>query len=424
MISLNTEISPLDLLTNPEYLFRIDKNKWRVTPNNKKETSLDMTSLTNEEKYFVSWSFDIESSIKNLSSLIGVTVNFENQFTFTLKYRDKIDNTIQTKSFEVSKIGETSNNLLTSYLESGSFEKKTDWTNFQKAFLNQYELGDLDFLDSFTIGVSVDFRYLNIGGIVNVYDLYGSENQVDDIKEELYEMGYELMDSANNITVALCKVVDDQNKVTHAKKISFKYIPVEELSYGEQVTCPYGYTQLSYSHSIYYEPTDLAGVNEALEKDNIPTLDDSEMISSVVMSDVTELYNAEWKLVIEEDNEAEGIEEEVLDVLDASYVIHIYPVAGSRLKEDVNVYCKAYVEKLVSDGYANRSIVFNQFLNTDYDIEEDIPYDSINHTSKAKIDTVNDRLIYIEVSSYDYNYSGYLEIIVEIYTRYGAERIF
>lgn len=78
----------------------------------------------------------------------------------------------------------------------------------------------------------------------------------------------------------------------------------------------------------------------------------------------------------------------------------------------------------MADGYANRSIVFNEFLNTDYDIEEDIPYDSINHTSKAKIDTANDRLIYIEVSSYDYNYSGYLEIIVEIYTRYGAERIF
>ena len=30
MISLNTEISPLDLLANPEYLFRIDKNKWKI----------------------------------------------------------------------------------------------------------------------------------------------------------------------------------------------------------------------------------------------------------------------------------------------------------------------------------------------------------------------------------------------------------
>lgn len=423
MISLNTDISPLDLFANPEYLFRIHPNRWRTTPDNKKETSLNLSSLTTQEKNFIVWSFGIDSDIKNLNSLSDVSVNFEDGYIFTVKYKDKIDNQNRNKSFTVSNIGETEHSVITDYLDHGSFEKKTDWTDFQKAFLNQYDLGDLDFLDNFTIGVSVDFSYLNIGGIINVYDLYGSEDQVDDIKDELYDLGYELLDSANDITVALCKVTDELGKVTHAKKIEFKYIPYEELSYGEQVTCPYGYTQLAYSHSIYYEPSDLEGVNEALTSNNIPTLDDSEMIKTIMFSDVTELYNAEWKLMIEEANKEDGIEEEILDVLDASYVIHIYPQAGSRLKEDVNVYAKAYLDKLIEDGYRNTSTVFNEFLNISSPAEEDVPYDDINHANRAKIDTANDRIIYIEVSSYDYNYSGYLEVIVEIYTRYGAEKL-
>ena len=424
MISLNTEISPLDLLANPEYLFRVSKHKWQGIDNKKNSVELNISSLGTQEKNFVAWSFGIDANISNLQSINSVTAKYNNKCTFTVEYKDKIDGKNKTKSFEVDKINQTENAPITNYLNSGEFTKKTDWTNFQKAFLNQYELNDLDFLNSFTIGLSVDFSYLNIGGVIVAYDLYGSQAQVENIKDELYDLGYELTDSANDITLALCKAEDELGKVTHAKKIEFKYISPDELNYQERVTCPNGYTQLVYSHSIYYEPTDLEGVNTALSNNNIPTLDDSEMIKSIIMSDVTELYNAEWKLIIEEENEEYGIQEEVLDVLDASYVIHIYPKAGSRLKEDVNVYAKAYLDKLVNAGYGNRSVVFNEFLNVQSPVEPDVPYDTYDHGNKAIIDTVNDRIIYIEVSSYDYNYSGYFEVIVEIYTRYGVEKIY
>ena len=422
MISLNTEISPLDLLANPEYLFRIDKNKWKIDDEDEKVVSLNISSLTSQDRNFIAWSFDIDSNISSVLSINSVSATYKESLTFTVNYKDRITNQNTSKSFEISKIGETSNEPITTYLESGSFEKKDDWTYFQKTFLNQYELGDLDFLSSFTIGVSVDFSYLNMAGIVNVYDLYGSPSQVEDIADELYDLDYEILESANDILVALCKVSDEHGKVTHAKKISFRYIPYEELSYGEKVTCPNGYTQLTYSHSIYYEPTDLAGVNEALTSNSIPTLDDSEMIRTVMFSDVTELYNAEWKLMIEEANEEDGIEEEILDVLAASYVIHIYPQGGTSLN-DVNVYAKAYLEKLINAGFRNTTLVFNEFLGITSPVADDEPYEAKNHANRAKIDSVNDRIIYVEVSSYDYSYSGYLEVIVEIYTRYGVEKL-
>lgn len=424
MISLNTEISPLDLISNPEYLFRINKSKWSGVAGPNKSVKLNYLSLTNQEKSFVSWSFGIESNIKNTSSIKTVTASFNDKCKFTVEYIDKTSGRTGTKSFEVDKINQTVNTPITNYLENGSFEKKTDWTNFQKSFLNQYELSDLDFLDAFTIGLSVDFSYLSLGGLVVAYDLYGSKTQVDNIVDELYDLGYEITDTSNDIILAICKVVNGEGKTTHAKKIEFKYVPYSELSYGEKVTCPNGYTQLVYSHTIYYEPTDLAGVNEVLSNNDIPTLEDHTMIESVSMSDLTELTNAEWKIAIEENNIEEGIEEEVLDVLDASYVIHIFPKSGTKLKEVVNVYCKAYLAKLVSSGYINVTEAFNSFLNIKTPVEDEVPYDKNNYGNKAIVDTVNDRIKYVEISSYDYSYSGYIEVIVEIYTRYGAEKIF
>ena len=423
MISLNTEISPLDLLANPEYLFRIDIDKWIGNPDKKDNVELDLNSLSNLEKNFIVWSFDLDNNISNLNSILSVKGDFSSSYTFTVTYNDKSTKREAEKSIVIDKIGETINNPITDYLTNGSFNKKTDWTSFQKNILNQYELGDILFFEDYTIGLSLDFSYLSSLGIVFAYDLNGSQNQVNNMKEELYILGYDIVETASGVTMAIKKSNNTQGGSAIGKKIEFKYLSPNELDSNERVTCPNGYTQVVYSNSIYYEPSTLSGVNEVFTSKGIPTLDDSEMISSVVMSDATDLLNAEYRLAIEEENHEEGIVEVIEDVLAGAYIVHIYPKAGSRLREDVNAYAKAYLSKLVAAGFDNRSRVINEFLNIHGDIEAEKDYDSINHGKKAKIDRVNDTVIYIEVSSYDYEYSGYLEIYVEIYTRYGLNKI-
>ena len=126
MISLNTEISPLDLLANPEYLFRVSKNKWQGINNKKNSVELNISSLGTQEKNFVAWSFGIDANISNLQSINSVTAKYNNKCTFTVEYKDKIDGKNKTKSFEVDKINQTENAPITNYLNSGEFTKKTD----------------------------------------------------------------------------------------------------------------------------------------------------------------------------------------------------------------------------------------------------------------------------------------------------------
>ncbi|MBO6280467.1 MAG: hypothetical protein J6M95_02680 [Bacilli bacterium] len=419
MYSPNPALKTYEFINSPADIRYIDKSFWKSLGNGKYSLELEKLDETGQYGAFYGFGFDLLGSVKSINS-VELTLTKESA-TFESKYNVSGSRATKTSTLTINNFGEYQNEIISSYLqEHPHFEKQTDWTNLQKQKFNEFGIPDPYFYSGYSEGLYLYLGYANSYGIIIAYDSKSSPEHVASLSTELVNQGFAFVSEDSGI-----KRYEKNNIETKVNQIvEFSFLSVDDLNDNDKICYPSGYLQVVYSYKAAHETISIERLNGYFSEVDIKPFDDPNgVIEEITITDTTEEYNEYvTSTIIESGYEVTGdcalkqleINIKIADFETAhSYVEYIY---NTVLKDDFINDNAACADLLGEEYTGEREIVFEELTSSGYE--------GTYSVICAKIYGDNEGLNAFQIYDYEYNITGSITILIEIYSKEAVAILF
>lgn len=415
------ELNLYNFFTSPADLISLPLEYW--TPSTKTENVYNFDLKKGSGTLdILEQGFGTKLSGYSIRNLVLTVYPSEAKADFMLRYEDSKSES-HNIFVHITDIGSTKNEKVANFVKSHqTINKQTDWTNYQKAVFDAYEITVPPyFYTGYSIGLSLSFTYYNAYGFLTAYDLMSSKEHVKLMGNELVQHGYKLVKEGE---VSSSFERNDMETGVNSK-IEVGFVSVDDLvSEPEKISCPNGYLQVVYSYGPAYTDADFTSLNTILNRFEVNNATNpSNYVNKVTITDYTKSYNDSLLAVLEE----AGITPTTTELIVGMYHAKLY----TELFEDAeSVTISLFNELLKADSaFMNSKAADAKIYGKTYTGDTSITPERLPTMGNALYvcgtKFINDDKLVVNIEIFDYNYEkeGCVEMMIEVYNIEAFEYI-